>query len=303
MKVRALSPQEIALWLAKKTTYIAMNGLSKIAKAKDIKDNSGARFVKENVWRGNNVYTLLKHLQVSRNKMLFLMMLKRRDWIAILWLMDKEKLVMGLRFFSKDKLLQLMTLIPKRVLIRMLLRVFPLKELIKRMPIGEMLNIFKSKRLPEKVLIKAMKDIGDRRFLLQLLEHMTDKPMNRLTNQEMIQMMGNFKKHRMMDGMRFLPYKLLQPFMMKLMQQDPELLMRMTGNFIFKQFSMLSKSELIQPFMLVEKDLLIKILDHLPDKFIMQIAQTVDDNKFESYLISNHMNLLEWLGSELADVA
>ena len=303
MKVRALSPQQIALWLAKKTSYISLKGLNHYANRKDLKDNSGARFVRENQWRGMDIRLLLKNLRLSENKILVLMLLKRSDWMDLLWLMDKSKLVIGLRFFSKDKLLRLMTLLPKRLLIKMLLRVFPLKDLIKRMPISEMMHIFRSKRLPVKILVKAMKDLNDRRFLMQLMGKVTGKEMGRLTNEEMLEMMKKFKKHRIMDGMRFLPYKALQPFMKRLITQDPELMMRMTGDFIFRQFSTLSKPELMMPFVLVEKDLLIKMLSFLPDKFIMQIAATIDDKKFEDYLVSQQYGLLEWLGNSLADAA
>lgn len=297
---RAFSPKQIALWLAQKTTYRALKGLNGVANKADIDNNNGARYVTENRWRGVDYRLLLKHLQLSENKVLVLMLLKRSDWMQILALMEKKKLVRGLRFFSKEKLMRLMTMLPKRIIIKMLLRLMPLKDLIKMMPAREMMHIFRSKRLPVKVLIKALKNLKDRRFLMQLLGKVSGQDVSRMTDNEMIRMLGGFKKHRLLDGMRFLPYKALQPLMMRLMKNDPEILMRMTGEFIFKQFERMSKNEMLPAFALVESDVLIKMLAFLPDQFLIQVVANVEDKLFEDYLMSEQSQLLAWLGSEMA---
>jgi hypothetical protein len=300
LKIKALSPQQIALWLAKKTTYRALKGIQGESNKVGIRDNSGARFVHEKMWKGVDFRLLLKHMQLSENKVLVLMLLKRGDWMQILALMDKKKLVRGLRFFPKEKLMRLMTMLPKRLIIKMLLRLMPLKDLIKQMPTREMMHIFRSKRLPVKVLVKALKNLKDRRFLTQLLGKISGRDVKRMTDEEMIKMLGGFKKHRLLDGMRFLPFKALQPLMTGLMKSDPEILMRMTGSFIFKQFDRMSKTDMLPAFTLVENDLLMKMLAYLPDQFLIQVVADVEDKVFEDYLMSEQTQLLSWLGNEMA---
>lgn len=235
---------------------------------------------------------LASNLRVSRNKLRILRMLRRHDWIALLHLMPKELLLNALRFFNKEKLLRLIMSLPKVLIIKLLLKVFKLEELIKKMPTSELMRILRSKRLNSRELAKGIVKL-DPKYILQLLQKLYgDHDYSHLKPYDLMQIFMQTPKERLLEAFKTLSFKALQPLVTGFVKKDPELLMSISEAFIYKSLSRISKPSLLEGCQVLPPDILIKMLTQLPDAFLMIAAAQVDDTIFEQYLIGKHPDLL-----------
>ncbi len=249
--------------------------------------------------RGLDLYQIVKGLQVSQNKLLILRLLKRGDLLQILLLLSKDQLINGLRFFSKSKLLRLMMLLPKQVLLKMLLHLLPLEHLMQKMPTRELMSILRSRKLNVRELVKGFKTM-DPKHLHFILGKITGLNVKHLSMREMMAVFMKLKKRHIMQGMRFLPFKALTPFVTGFAQKDPSLLQNVSLSFIFKQFDKMSKPTMLESFRTLDNKTLIKFLSNLPDKFLIQVAAQIDDSQLEKFLVSQQPELLALLAGDMA---
>lgn len=290
----------VASAMANQASYIELMGLEGKVTTSSIDNNKGVRYLQENNWRGLDLYEVTKQLQIAQNKLMILKLLKREELFQILRLLDKDKLINGLRFFSKERLLRLMMLLPKRVLIKMLLHLFPMDYLIQKMPPHELFAILRSGKLDVRQLVKGFK-MMDPKFLHMILGKITGRNVNHLNMREMLAIFMKLKKRMILDGMKFLPYDALQPFVLNFTKKDPQLLENMSLAFIFKLFDKLTKPTMLDAFRVLPEGLILKFLAQLPDKFLLLVAAQINDAMLEKYLIAEQPNLLALLaGADLA---
>ncbi|MDX2085240.1 MAG: hypothetical protein SFZ03_07625 [Candidatus Melainabacteria bacterium] len=293
MRVEGID-ESMATSLMGRLTYIEEMGLQQKVHPSSLRDNSGTRKIQENSYRGLDLYEVVKALNLKSNKLMVIRLMRRADWMALLFLLEKDQLIAGLRFFSKEKLLRLMTLLPKPLLLKMLLHTLPMEYLIQKLPTHEIFNILRSKKLTEKHMAKGFSWM-DPKYLQFILMKITNVPLHTLNPVEMVDMLKNFKKRELLEGMKMLPFKALQPFVLMFTKQDPELLELLSNKFIFDQFDMMSKPTLLDAFQTLPDSMIIKFLSQLPDKFLQLVVAQIDEKQLEAYLLSQKPELLAML--------
>lgn len=265
---------------------------AKAGRTKKSKKAANSRYNEINPLLNLDLKTLVKILKVSTQKLHILRMLRRHNWMELLRLMPKELLINGLRLFDKEKLVKLLMRLPKPMLIRLLLRIFKLEELIQKMPTGELLRVLRSKRLNNRELTKGIMQM-EPRFILMLLQKIYGHhDYSKLKPYDLVRIFMHTPKERLMEAFKTLPFKALQPLVIGFVKKDPTLLLGISEAFILKLLEKTSKPTLLQGCEVLPTDILLKMLAHLPDQFLMLATAQVDDKTFEEYLIAKHADLL-----------
>lgn len=287
---------DVAAYLAAQTSYTDLTGLTGRVNRKTLKKDTGLRKLEEDGWRSQDLHDILELLDVSSNKFLLLRMLPRMDLFDILYMLDKEQLLFGLMYLPREQLVQMMMHLPKELILKILLYIIPLKDLIKLMPSTELFNILKSKKLDMKELLRAFKEMPEK-YLQQIMAKMTGRNNPHLQKAELLAMFQDFPKRKVLEGMKMLPFKALQPLIQTLVERDPELLLELSHAFLFKVMDMMPKATLADAARVLPDDIIIEFLDQLPDFFLAMVAEQIDDTAFSQYLMSGQQNLLYYLAS------
>jgi hypothetical protein len=153
------------------------------------------------------------------------------------------------------------------------------------------------KELVERLMILEPK------YLRFLMEKITGQAVGNLSEAEMRPMLQRFKKHRLLDGIRYLPFKALQPLMMESFKQDPQLLMAISDYFLFKQFEQMDRQQLMLSCAVLDKEILLQFFSQLPDSLLVQVAALANDSLFSKYMLSAQPNVLMWLGEQAQAMA
>ncbi len=260
----------------------------------------GRRLVKTRSGRTIDLYEVARMLNVSRNKIFILRLLKRSDLIALLHLLPKNLLVNALRLFSKQKLLRLLMMLPKLLLLKMLLHIMSIEVLISKMPSRELFAILRANKLTNRVLLQGFR-VMDPQFLFTLMTKMLGfHDFSQMKFADIMQVFMDQKKETILEAMKSLPFKALIPFVTLFAKQDPKLLQNVSGEFIFKMFDKMSKPTILQACMALPDEVLIKFLGQLPDPMLLLAVAQIDDNTLEKYLLSQQSGLLAALGGAAA---
>jgi hypothetical protein len=246
---------------------------------------------------GLDLYQIIELLDLTENKLAIMSLLRRSDWIRILYLLPKELLLNGLRLFSKEKLLNLVMYLPREELIKMMLFLFSPEELVQKMPTQELMQILRSPLLNNRALVRGLRQMDPKYVFLLLSRIYGDNQYEKKKPYELWQIFMNTDISRIREGLKTLSYKALTPFVTGFVKENPELLMLISDDFIFKLFDQMTKPTLIAGCSVLPEELLIRMLTQLPDKFLVQVAAQLDDKTFAEYLISRHANLLYALAS------
>lgn len=237
-----------------------------------------------------------KMLNVGRNKIKILQMLRRGDLMNILALLPKDLLINALRLFDKSKLLRMLFLLPKQFLLKMLLRIFKIEDLIKKMPTSELMRILRSKKLDNRQLTKGIQNNMEPKFVQLLLQRVFgDYDYSHLKPYELKQIFMQTPKEKLMEGFKTLPFKALIPFVTGFVKEDPSLLMNMSDGFMAKLFDRMSKPMILEGCQVLPNEMILKMLGQLPGPMMVLAAGQIDDKSFEKYLISQQPNLLKML--------
>lgn len=284
-------------FLANQMPYTELMGINHKITSSAMEDNTGVRYIREKGWRDADLHTVMKMLDLSSNKLLVLRLLQRGDLLAIIRLLGKELMINGLRLFSKEKLMRLMTVLPKNMLIKMLLVHLPIEYLISKLPPHELFAILRSNKLTERDLLKGFINMP-MAHLQFILGKILNENVSHLKHSEMMAMFMQLKKRQILEGMRFLPFDALIPFVTQLVQRQPELLENISKAFMFKIFDQMPKPTLLQAFVALPEDVIMKFfIGQMEDKMLVLVAGQLDDKTLEQYLLSQHAGLIAQLAS------
>jgi hypothetical protein len=270
----------------------------------DLKTNDPARLQQSEKLSTDSMAEIIQLLNLPKNKFYVIRLLSYFDLMAILRSFkkhEKGKLVNGLHLFEKDTLLKLMSFLPKKLLVKLLLELFPLEAIIRRLPTRELMNILKAPRLNERALIKILAYLPTH-ILQRLVGFILEKPMELFGKGELLSVLQNMDKKKMMDGFLRLPPRILQGIVYFLVKQDPELLERMSTGFMFKMFQEVPKGDIVQSFWAMPHEIILDMLSYLPDTALQLVADQINTTPFESYLLASQTGLLASLGQDMSMV-
>ncbi|MEW5821695.1 MAG: hypothetical protein AB1782_15990 [Cyanobacteriota bacterium] len=220
-----------------------------------------------------------------------LMLLNKPELMNLLFLLDKEKLLLGLNFFSMPKLLELLLRLPKELLLQALLMFMNIDELLSIMPQRELLRILSSSKVKESMLLKAIENLPTH-ILIAMLEAVLGESVGKLKHADVMKKMQHLKKRQILEGLLTLPSGTLQQICAQFCKMDPSLLMEMSKGAISKPFTRFQKSMLVESFRVVDSSEIIKLLGGLPKNLLAQVACMIDPGDLAQALSNHFPNII-----------
>ncbi len=247
--------------------------------------------------RALDLREIVKLINLGANKLKVLNLLHRRDWLKILRLLPQDLLVNALRLFSKEKLLRMIMHLPRKFLLKIMLSLFKIRELVKRMPTSQLMRILRSPSMDNRKLAKGIVKM-DPQFLQLLMSRIfgTNQDFTKLKPLEIFKLLMNVDRCRITESLKTMPFKALQPLVTDYIKKEPHLLFFLSEGFVYKQMSQIPKPYLIQACAILPPEFLLRMLEQLPNPMLMMAAAQIDDKSLEDYMVSQHGDILQMLG-------
>jgi hypothetical protein len=232
------------------------------------------------------------NLESTQNKFSVLMLLSHEELVKLLSNLKNDKLIVGLKFFNKKRLLNIIGNLKKQDILKIALKIYSKKELSKKLSLKGLQAFMDSPKITPNELAKAMK-ILPKNILTQLMESITGKPAGNQSQEELIKGLMSLKPEQLRDGLKYnLPTDQLAKLVGKLCENNEELYKEIPAWALMEPLMKETKLTLIDGMQALEQDKLIKILDELPNTLLAVVDTQVEPDKIAELLQQYHPNLL-----------
>lgn len=237
------------------------------------------------------------------NKFAILNNMNEQDLEDLLPLLDKSDLVMGLNFFTKDKLLDMVEDLPKEQLIKFTFQMFPPELIIQLLPEEQLNKILTSTDLDKNLQLKYLKNMNPE-ILAQMIEAATGQPVAgaddvgldgkaNLNPEALLTQIGNLPDDKFQEAMLSMPQQAKRNFVFKLTNENPKLYLSVDADAYTDIIrNRKEKDDIVKSANVIEPEYLVKMLVELPRDLTAVVLTQIDTKKFADVLLANFKNIL-----------
>lgn len=242
----------------------------------------------------NSPAKLIKIFKLTdiENKFVILHNMDDRTRLKVLPMLEQDDLVMGLYFFTQEKLLEMLMEVDIEELVRVVLNAFPLEEIILMFPEDDLAEFFQNEKLEKYDVINQLKCMPPE-VMKKFVEGVTGRPSEETNPMELIKGIENLPIDKYRDFMSSIDPDVQRQLTFQLTKQKPEYLELFENETYVNMLSTLMKPEMIKPMIFLEKETLIDMVSILPDDLLSIVAAQVDTKKFAEFLLDGHTDLLQ----------
>ena len=242
----------------------------------------------------NSPAKLIKVFKLTdvENKFVLLHNMNSQMREAILPMLDQEDLVMGLYFFTKDKLLEMLMEVDIEELVRVIMGAFPLEEVVMMFTEDDLAQFFQHDELEKYDVINQLKSLPPE-VMIKFVEGVTGRPSEETNPLDLIKSIESLPIDKYRDFMSAIDPDVQRQLVFQLTKQKPKYLTLFENETYVNMLSTLMKPEMVKPMVFLEKESLVNMITELPDDLMSIVAAQVDTKDFAEYLLDGHLDLLE----------
>ena len=156
----------------KRTNPNAYKSIDSYPEERALEGASGNQNLKSGDIDSDEIIKALK-LHLPQNRLAILKMLNHSELVDLLYLLEKGGLALGLKFFTKEKLLNNIYDLPKQEILKILFKVYSKDDFLQMMPTKALMAFLGSSKIQHRELLKAMEGMP-KHLLAQILESVTE---------------------------------------------------------------------------------------------------------------------------------
>ena len=210
----------------------------------------------------------------------------------VLPMLEREDLVMGLHFFTQEKLLEYLMDVEIEELVKVILEAFSLDQIILMFPEEELANFMKHDDLEKCDVMEQIKNLPPD-VLQKFIEGVTGKPMEETGSNDFINTIESLPDDKFKKFMSQIDPDVQRQLTFQLTKEKPEYLTLFSNESYVNMLSTLLKPEMIKPMIMLNKETLVAITEELPAELMSIVASQIDTKEFAKFLQKGHMDLIE----------
>ena len=226
------------------------------------------------------------------NKFRLIHHMNDRDRMEVLPLLNKNDLVMGLYFFTQEKLLTMLMEVDIEELVSVVREAFSLEQIVMMFSEEDLAGFFMNKDLERYHVMEQLKSLPPE-VMQQFIESVTGKPSNQTSQAELFRSIDNMSEDKYRKFMASIDPDIQRQLTFQLTKTKPEYLTLFNHISYVEMLNTLMKPEMVKPMIMLNKDSMITMLEELPAEFMSIVAAQVDTRDFAKFLQDGHMDLIE----------
>ena len=227
------------------------------------------------------------------NKFILLQSMDEKTRLEVLPLLEKEDLVMGLYFFNKDSLLEMLMQVDIEELVNVVLDAFSPEDVVALIPEEDLAKFFQSKDLDKNVITDAIDKLPPD-VMQKFLECVTGQPNDNTEDyQGVIKSITELPEDKFKDFMSLIDPDVQRQLVFEITQEDEKYFQLFDNNMYVHMLGSLMKNDMVPSMIALEQDTLIDMISALPEDLMSTVAAQVDTNEFAKFLLDGHKDVLE----------
>jgi hypothetical protein len=210
----------------------------------------------------------------------------------VLPMLSQQDLVMGLNFFTQDRLLEMLMEVDIEELVRVILEAFPMEEIVGMFSEEDLAGFFMHKELERFDVMEQLKVLPPD-YMQKFIEGVTGMPYEQSKPEEIFNMISNLPDDQFKKFMASIDPDVQRQLTFQLTTDKPEYLTLFKNETYVKMLNKLIKPEMIKPMIMLNKESLVGMISELPPDLMSVVAAQVDEKALAKLLQAGHMDLLK----------
>lgn len=241
-----------------------------------------------------NVTLLIEIFQLANpdNRYMILLNMRESQLKEFLPLMEEEDLCQGLKFFTQDKLLNMLEHIPPEQLVKTVLEMFSPEEVMKFLPEEQLDKILTDHSLDKNKVLQHLKSIPPE-YLAQIIETVTGESCEGKNSIQMTDQIGEFNPLEYKDALTSLQSTQKQELTLALCKENPKLYELVDPHAYTNMISEhKQKPDIIKAMSVIDREFIQKMIEELPNDLMALVITQLDPDKFADQLMKKNPELI-----------
>ena len=206
--------------------------------------------------------------------------------------LSQHDLVMGLYFFTQEKLLQMLMETDIEELVKVVQEAFPLQQIVMMFKEEDLQKFFMHKDLPKELVIEQLKALPPE-VMQQFVEGVTGMPYEQTNPADLIKSIENLPDDKYRKFMASIDSTVQRHLTFQITKQKPEYLTLFSNKAYVDMLSQLMKPEMVKPMIMLNKESLVTMISELPPDLLSVVAAQIDPEDLARFIQDGHMDLIE----------
>ena len=225
------------------------------------------------------------------NKFVLLHNMDSKTREKILPMLNHEELVLGLYFFTQEKLLEMLAEVDIEELVNVVKEAFPLEQIIMMFTEEDLSNFFMNEDLDINDVIDQIKAMPPE-VMIKFVEGVTGKPSEETNIDDFIKSIENLPTDDYRKFMASIDPDVQRQLVFQLTKTKPEYLELFNPDSYLNMLNTLMKPDMVKPMIMLNKDSLVNMISELPSDLMSIVGAQVDTKDLAQYLLDGRMDIL-----------
>ena len=269
-----------------------LSTVDEIIESEAEKGNSQAvKFAKEYYHSPEKLIKLFKLTDVE-NKFVILHNMDDTTRVKVLPYLNQQDLVMGLYFFTQEKLLEMLMDVDIEELVNVVKEAFPLDQIIMMFSEDDLSAFFMNEKLEKYDVIEQLKSMPPD-VMKKFVEGITGKPSDETNPMDLIKNIESLPIDKYRKFMATIDPDVQRQLTYQLTKTNPDYLTLFSNISYVNMLNTLMKPDMVKPMIMLEKESLVNMITELPGDLMSIVAAQIDTKDFAKFLQDGHMDLIE----------
>lgn len=214
----------------------------------------------------------------------------------LLPLLESEDLVLGLNFFTQDKLLKMFDQVPSEEAANVALQVYSLEQIISMIPMEQLEKFFYSDDVEKGQVIKQLTQMPTE-MLIQMVESFTGEPAEETDSMALIQSIATLPEKQYKETMANMDPAVQCQVVYQMAHEDKKILEVFDTSAYTPMMQRQQKPDMVKSMIGLSDESLQGMISELPKDLFAIVATQVDTKELAKFLMSDCQNVIEKLGT------
>ncbi len=251
----------------------------------------------------NNPKELVKLFKLSnaKNRYAILSQMNSSDLEYLVNFLEPEDLQMGLMFFTKTKILNLIYDLPKNKICSILFQAFSPEQFLKMIPEKEINKFFESDKLDKNKILDFVKTISEEKLNKMVEKYMFQEEGklqqdNNWSKEHVAKWLEQLKPEKFKKALQCFEREEKMGLILELTKEDKNLFTEFSKNALTFPLKQLDKGDIVKNMDKLEPQDLMKMVNELPDELLAVVVTQIDPEVFAEILSKNFKDILQEIG-------
>ncbi len=241
-----------------------------------------------------NVDELIQTFQLDdpTNKYNIINQMSAEQKNKVLDLLDAEDMVIGLNFFTQEKLEQMLGKVSVAESANVAIEAFPMEQLIKMIPEEELEQFFMSSEVRKNDVTAQLSNL-DPELLIQMTEGMTGQAADSNDVSKLLAQISSLPDKQFKETMASMEPEIQQNIIFQMANEDKDTLLNFSNQTFTNMVSKLQKPDMVKSMIALDSESLQIMTKQLPEDLFSIVATQVDTKQLAKLLIDRCPDVLE----------